>query len=295
MGNIMVPAQAFDDSVIESSNELANVYSDADMHLSIANTVRNHLVNGQDIREIAFHNLTLSKKKNIIDLGCGFGFFTEGLKGKVHRNAKVAGVDRHSRNRQLYINVCKDSGLKGTFFSDGISKINSFENNTFDLAICSYALYFFPNYIEQIANIIKEDGIFVVITHSQPHMKEFTLYVKNIFNEKGFDVPERLPYEELIDNFSNENGKELLSQWFNNVESKKVKSSLLFKYNDYLDFEKYVRFKCSFFIPGKECKHELLTGILLESVKNEMKKKGEVKISKEDIIFICSDPIIKVT
>jgi len=291
----MVPTQNSENPAKNNSNKLAEVYGDADLHLSIANIIQKHLLNGTDIRELAFQNLDFSDKKKIIYLGCGFGFFTRGLKGKVQSDAEIIGMDRHSRNKQLYLNACKEAGLNGTFLSDGISKIKSYEDNIFDLSICSYALYFFPDYIEQIARILKNDGTFAVITHSQPHMKEFTSYVKNIFNEKGFDVPERLPYEELIDNFSNENGKELLSRWFKNVESKKVKSSLLFKYNAYKDFEKYLRFKCSFFIPVKECKQELLTGILLESVKNDLKKKGELKISKEDIIFVCTEPIINVT
>lgn len=278
---------------IENSNGLALVFSDAKLHLSIANIIRKHLVKGQDIREIAIHNLDLSKKKNIIDLGCGFGFFTKGLKGKVHPNAILTGIDRHSRNEQLYLDACKEIGLMGSFYSEGISKINSFVYNSFDLAICSYALYFFPKYIEQISHVLKKDGIFVVITHSQPHMIEFTSYVKKILKDAGIDVVDRLPYEELIDNFSNENGKELLSRWFKNVISKKVKRSLLFKYEDYANFEKYFKFKRSFFIAGNEVEQEFLTTLILNKLKQDLKKQGELIISKEDIIFVCKEPKFK--
>jgi len=218
------------------------------------------------------------------------GFLPGGLKGKVQKDAEITGVDRHSRNKQLYLNACTDISLKGNFLSEGISTIKSFGKNTFDLAICSYALYFFPDYIEQISRVLKNDGTFVVITHSQPHMAEFTSYVKNILKLEGFDVLNFLPYEDLINNFSNENGRKLLSPWFGNVVSKKVKSSLLFKYNDYVDFEKYFRFKRSFFIPGKEDEKEFLTGLILEKVKNDLEKKGELKISKEDMIFVCTKP-----
>jgi ubiquinone/menaquinone biosynthesis C-methylase UbiE len=275
----------------KNSNSLAEVFSNVDLHLSIAKIINKHLINGEDIRELALNNLLLSKKKNIIDLGCGFGFFTRGLKGKVHKNAEITGVDRHSRNKQHYLNACTEACLKGNFLSDSISVIKSFEKNTFDLAICSYALYFFPEYIEHISRSLKKDGTFVVITHAQPHMKEFTSYVKNILEGEGIDAPSSLPYEVLIDNFSNENGFDLLSDWFKNVESIKVKSSLVFNFEDYVDFAKYIRFKRSFFIPGREYEQELLISILLDKIKSDLKKKGELKISKEDIIFVCTEPI----
>jgi len=99
----------------QNSNGLAQVFGDANLHLSIANIIQKHLCNGKDIREVALNVLDLSKKKNIIDLGCGFGFFTRGLIGKVHHNAKITGIDRHSRNKQLYLSACKYSGLKGSF------------------------------------------------------------------------------------------------------------------------------------------------------------------------------------
>jgi len=125
-------------------------------------------------------------------------------------------------------------------------------------------------------------------------MKEFTSYVKELLKDEGLNVLDLLPYEVLIDNFSNENGKELLSPWFKNVISKKVKSSLLFKFDDFLDFEKYFEFKRSFFIPGEAAEMESLSGILLDKVKHDLQRLGELKISKEDIFFVCTKPFHKV-
>lgn len=272
------------------AKKLAQVFNDVDSHVFLAKLIQSHLVEKMDIRELALKGLDFSGVHEMIDLGCGFGFFTKGLKNHVSNETKITGVDFHSKYKQHYLNACKEVGLYGNFLPDGISILKSIEANTFDLALCSYALYFFPDYIDQIARIIKHDGTFVAITHSAPHMIEFTSYVKKTLKNSGFNITDPLPYEELIAQFSNENGKEMLLPWFRNVECKEIKSSLLFRNEDFPDFEKYIRFKQSFFIPGNNHEAELLTEILLEKIKFDLQNSGEMKISKEDIIFICTGP-----
>lgn len=272
-------------------NNLGNVFCDINTHLEVAGIIRKHLTNPLDIREVALSGLDLGKVKKIVDLGCGFGFFTRGLKGKVKKDAEILGIDRHLKCEQHYLNACLETGLKGRFVSNDISEIKSFKRKSVDLVICSYALYFFPEYIKQISRILKDDGYFVAITHSYPHMLELTRYVKKIFKRIGFKTYEKLPYEELIEGFSDENGKELLSAWFGEITRKKITNSLLFKHDDYNHFEKYFRFKKSFFISGNNADQDKLTEIILEKVKKDMKKQGELKISKEDVIFICKQSL----
>ena len=277
----------YDRSGNKVQKDLGNVFCDIESHLEVASIIRKHLTNPLDIREIALNGIDLSKVKKIVDLGCGFGFFTRGLKGKVNKGTEILGIDRHLKCEQHYLNSCLETGLKGRFTSNGISELNSFKKKSVDLVICSYALYFFPHYIKQISKILKDDAYFIVITHSYPHMVEFTNYVKNIFKEVGIEPIVKLPYEELIEGFSDENGKELLSASFGNISNKKITSSLLFKYEDYTFFEKYFKFKKSFFIPDNNIDQDRLTEIILDSLKKDMKKNGELKISKEDMIFIC--------
>lgn len=268
-------------------DELGDVFNDTDSFLAVAKIIQEHLTNKQDIRNIALERLDLSQAKKIIDLGCGFGFFTQGLNGKVHPDAEITGIDRHPKYKQLFLQSCAEAGLRGYFYSKGISFIESFNDCSFDLVICSYALYFFPEYIKQISRLLKKDGVFIVITHSFPHMKEFTSYIKKILHDKGIDFNKRLPYETLIKKFSNENGMELLSPWFHNITGTDIKSTFLFKYNDCESFEKYFRFKRSFFIPGEKSDEDSLANTIFEKVKNDMKKSGELRISKNDVIFTC--------
>ncbi len=272
----------------ELNKTLAEVFRDANSLMVVAQIIKKHLTNKFDIRNIALDGLDLSKVRKIIDLGCGCGFFTHGLKNRVHKDAEITGIDRHSKCKHLYLQACDEVDIKGKFLGRGISEIEKIKNNTIDLIICSYALYYFPDYIKHISRILKEDGFFVTITHSSPHMKEFTDYVKNILRIKGIDFHKRLPYESLIENFSNTNGKMLLSPWFEVVTSREYKGTLVFNQNEFCHFEKYFNFKHSFFIPGNDMNQEMLTEIVLEKVQQDLKNFGQLKITKDDTIFICS-------
>jgi len=272
----------------ELSETLAEVFRDANSLMLVAGIIQKHLTNKSDIRNIALDGLDLNNARKIIDLGCGCGFFTRGLKGRIHKDVEIIGIDRHPKCKQLYLHACEIIGTKGSFLGDGISVIEEIEDNSVDIIICSYALYFFPDYINHISRILKDDGFFVTITHSRPHMKEFTDYVKNILRENEIDFHDGLPYESLIENFSNVNGKELLSTWFEEVKAMDYRGTLVFNHNEFDHFEKYFNFKHSFFIPGNDMEQEELTKIILEKVKIDIEKKGQLKITKDDTIFVCS-------
>lgn len=266
---------------------LAEVFNDTESHLKVAKIICDHLVNFQDIRSMALKKVDFSNVHNILDLGCGFGYFTRGLKGKVQSNTIITGIDCHLKNKELYLNACSETGIQGNFISKGISYIKSIDSNSIDLILCSYALYFFPEYIEEIARVLKDNGTFVVITHSQPHMKEFTQYVKEILFNEGIECREPLPYESLIKGFSNENGEELLSAGFINVRSINYIGRLVFDSNDVESFKSYFKFKRSFFIPCKETDIDDMSAIIMERMKNDLKRFKKFEISKNDVIFVC--------
>lgn len=273
--------------------DLAKVFNDTESHLEVAKIICDHLVNFQDIRSIALEKVDFANVRSILDLGCGFGHFTRGLKNKVNSEAVITGIDCHSKYEQLYLQACADTGIKGSFNSEGISVIKSFNSNSVDLIICSYALYFFPEYIKQISRILKNDGCFVVITHAQPHMKEFTQYVKDILYNEGFDCREPLPYESLIESFSNKNGEALLSTEFTDIYSINYKGQLLFDYKDIESFRAYFKFKRSFFIPCKETDIGDMSAIILSRINTDLKRFKKFEISKNDTIFVCQGTLNK--
>ena len=81
---------------------LAEVFRDAKKHQEVAGIISEYLQNKDDIRSMALNDLELSESKNILDLGCGFGFFTQALKGRVHPDAKITGIDRYPEYEWFY-------------------------------------------------------------------------------------------------------------------------------------------------------------------------------------------------
>ena len=65
------------------------------------------------------------------------------------------------------------------------SRIKKYPARSFDLIICSYALYFFAGMIPEISRILKRDGIFITITHSQCDMQELVDITKKIMKRNN--------------------------------------------------------------------------------------------------------------
>jgi ubiquinone/menaquinone biosynthesis C-methylase UbiE len=275
----------------QTDNKLAEVFKDAATHQAVARIIINHLSNETDVRETALNGLDISACRKILDLGCGFGFFSRAMKNRVHPDAEITGIDRHFQYKSPYMMSCKGTGLKCKFIDQGISALDTLPDKSFDLIICSYALYFFPDAITEIARVLKDDSFFVTITHAKPHMQEFTAYVRSILHKAGIDPGKRLPYESLIDNFSSINGMAKLRDGFCNVKQKPYKSDLIFNKKDYQDFVIYFNFKNSFFLPHNDVDQEEWTSIILNHVKTDLERKGTLKITKDDIIFICTTPV----
>ena len=272
--------------ISKNVNKLANDFADVVAHKIVANIISTHSTNQHDIRKVALEGLNLKSGKEILDLGCGFGFFTKALKGKVHPEALATGIDLCNEYKQFYIDSCKASGLEGKFINSGKFVLSKINNNFFDIILCSYSLYFFPEIIPQISRILKKNGVFIAITHSKPHLTELTSYVKKMLIKNDFNPGLNLPYEKLINNFSNENGYQLLSPWFKKIRKIEFENSLVFSDKDFSDFIKYFRKKHSFFIPDEA--GEEVINIIINQVKKDISIKKKFEITKNDIIFICS-------
>jgi hypothetical protein len=123
-------------------------------------------------------------------------------------------------------------------------------------------------------------------------MREFTSYIKHILDLQGIQAQEKaLPYELLIKNFSNENGVRMLSPWFGKIITREISGALLFRNGDIHDFERYFMRKRSFFVPGSGKEQEENARRVLDFIKKDFKVKKELRIGKEDVIYICSEPL----
>ena len=271
---------------------MAAVFADTLMHKTITEIIQVHSSNKIDVRDFALEGLPLKSSKTILDLGCGFGFFTRSLKGKIRPGAKILGIDRIPGYRPLFLDSCESVNLKGDFKGTGATSLFALPSDSVDLVICSYALYFFPDIIPEISRILKPSGLFICITHSNNHANECIHLVREIFVVLNIPAPTQLPYQELMNRFDNRNGFDLLSPWYADVIQKKYSSSLLFEEPDFNNLQLYFKFKKPYYIPNNL--NLDTTNRILEKAIDKLKtvlQAGIIfRITKDDTIFICSKP-----
>jgi ubiquinone/menaquinone biosynthesis C-methylase UbiE len=275
-----------------ANSKVIKVYTDIYAHRLMADLIRKHSTNKQDVREIAVSGLEISQCKEILDLGCGYGFFTEMMKEKVHRNAVVTGVDLVSGYERPFLEKCTNAGFEGKFLSGNASLINKFPTGKFDLILCSYALYFFPELISTISRIMTESGIFIVITHDRNNMKEMVSVTKDILGMHNMLMKVReLPLERILNEFSSENGLNMLAPWFAQVKTVDYFNTLVFLPEDRKEITEYFLFKSPFLLSETDADMKwVLKSLSIQFQKASFLKDG-FTISKNDRIFICSLPL----
>ncbi|MBN1365463.1 MAG: class I SAM-dependent methyltransferase [Syntrophaceae bacterium] len=268
--------------------KIRKVFRDVQKHLAIAQLIQRFSTNKEDIRKTALMQVDLSNCHNVLELGCAFGAFTEALKDKLPPDAKITGIDIIPEYRPFYLDACRRAGYEGLFSSSGIDKIKKYPSGSFDLVICSYALYFFPNMISEIARILKTDGVFITITHSKKDMREMVEIVKKILKQNNpRENVQSLPLEIIFDQFSAENGKELLRPSFSRIKGIDFKNTLVFQPQELDRFLDYFQFKKSFFLMGPDAHNKTIINQLLHELQDTALKKNSVIMCKDDKIFIC--------
>ena len=272
--------------------KIRKVFRDVQKHLAIAQLIRKFSTNKEDIRKIALNLVDLSNCLNILELGCAFDAFTEALKDKLHPEAIITGIDIIPEYKPFFLEACKRAGYSGFFSSSGIDKIKKFPAGSFDLVICSYALYFFADMIPGIARVLKKDGFFITITHSQSDMREIVVIVKNILQQnKSLNEKQSLPIEIIFEQFSAENGEKLLHPFFGRIKAIDFKNTLVFQPQEIDHFLDYFQFKKSFFLSGTDAHNKTIINQLMRKLQNSAMKKNLVTMCKDDKIFICSHPV----
>jgi len=274
---------------IEETNVI-EVFANANAHRLAADIVKRHSTNPQDIRLLALKKLDLTAFRNLLDLGCGFGFFTEALQGRVHSEAKIEGIDFVKEYEPFYLETCRKAGLKGSFRALKVSSLKEYPKRSFDLILCSYALYFFPEIIPDISRILKEGGFFVAITHRQKSIGELIAAIKKILEANRSGERKKLPIEEIIGRFCSENGASLLAPWFGKIEAVEYPNSLVFHREEVLALVEYFRFKGPFFLTGTGAEAETVSRLLAAHLQKSLTTDSPYVLSKDDTIIICSRP-----
>jgi len=271
--------------------QVAEVFIGVEAHQETASLIRSHSTNQRDIREEALANLDLQHCRRILDLGCGFGFFAETLRNKVPPTAHITGLDMIPAYEPLFLEVCKRVGVQGRFLALPVSYIHSLPEGSWDLVICSYALYFFPEIIPRVAQLLTPAGLFVTITHARDNMGELIAAARTSLRKIGFlSDREHLPIEEIIGRFCAENGHELLSPWFARIDAADYPNTLIFKPEEVSLLLSYFHFKSPFFLTGIDRDRDGILSAITDHLTDVSQSQQGFTISKDDRIFICRQP-----
>lgn len=110
----------------------------------------------------SFFGKNVSKKSNILDLGCGYGSFLYFLESYQYKN--VSGVDISSEE----LGVCRNFFKSYTFYQEDIFEFMHRTKEKFDVIYLSHVLEHIKKdklfeFLEGIKNILKDDGYFVIV------------------------------------------------------------------------------------------------------------------------------------
>jgi ubiquinone/menaquinone biosynthesis C-methylase UbiE len=272
--------------------KIRKVFRDVQKHLAIAQLIRRFSTNKDDIRKTALNQADLSNCQNVLELGCAFGAFTEALKDKLHPEAKITGIDIIPEYKPFFLEACRRAGYSGNFSSSGIDRIKKYPAGSFDLVICSYALYFFPDMIPEIARVLKKERFFIAITHSHKDMREMVGIVKKILKQDNLLAEDQsLPIEIIFEQFSAENGSRLLHPFFGKISAIDFKNTLVFQPQEIEHFMDYFQFKKSFFLTGTDFHNKTIINQLFNELQDSAMKNNFVTMCKDDKIFICYRPL----
>lgn len=274
--------------------KVRQVFCDVRKHRQIEQQIRRFSSNKEDIHIIALQKVDAFRCRRVLDMGCAFGAFTETLKGRLHPSAHVTGLDIVPEYKSFFLETCAHAGYSGEFSSEGAQQISKFAAESFDLIICSYALYFFVDIIPDIARILKPDGVFIAITHSRRNMQELISASKSLLIKNKmlpFDV--LLPAEVLTQQFSAENGRLLLSPHFRQIEQIDFYNNLILQRQEIEFLTDYCKFKKPFFLTDTSIFPQDFIDQLREELSNRASGQKKLTLCKDDEIFICSQPTKK--
>jgi SAM-dependent methyltransferase len=250
-------------------------------HEAASNIIRRHSTNPSDVREQALGSHDLAHVRNVLDLGCGFGYMVEEIARRSHPDAVITGVDAHASNWRPFVRRVQQAGRIAHFRRMRILSHLPWDDGSFDLVVCSYSLYFFVEVVPEIARVLKDDGRLVALTHSEESVRDMMVLA-------GVD-DDRSALLRLIRRFSAESGEDVLSSHFSAVERTDYPNTLRFEHGELDDLLAYLRFKFRFISDWPESEPELHR-LHETEIEERFGASGPVELQKDDAAFWAEVP-----
>jgi SAM-dependent methyltransferase len=256
-------------------------YEDPAVHRRVSELIRKHSSNPEDVRRATLDKLDLAGATDVLDLGCGFGFWAQELAGRVAPGALFTGMDACDRDEAPYRSCIEAAGRRARFICTNLVSHLPFDDDSFDLVIAAYSLYFFVHILPEAARVLRPGGRLLAVTHSESSFV-------NLLETLGF-APASSPLIRRIREFSAENGEEQLSRSFERVERVDYLNSLHFSDSEHDDYLEYLHFKLPLLQPGAHYESGL-TPELMERAGEALSKAGRIHVRKDDVLFHCGGP-----
>ncbi|MFH2072425.1 MAG: class I SAM-dependent methyltransferase [Actinomycetota bacterium] len=257
-------------------------YTEPAVHEAISHIIRRYSTNRSDVRHEALQGIDLTGVARLLDLGCGFGFMVDALADALPPDSEIVGVDVHPTNREVFLTRAEAAAGSARFVCRRLDSHLDFPRRSFDAVIASYSLYYFPGVIPEVARVLKPDGLFLSLTHSE---SQFECLLEAI----GF-APRQSEFRSVLLEFSAENGGAKLAEHFATVESRPYHNRLVFCPEDLDDFLALLRFKLPSLIPAQTFDPDRATQ-LLERARDLLMSSDHVIIEKDDTVFISKEPL----
>ncbi len=281
--------------IIYSPDEIVQTYEKVHELLITRYIIKAYSTNKSDIRRKALEGVNLHESKRVIELGCGYGFFIEKMKGLLHENAVIVGIDMVEKNREPFLHSVASIGYRGEFIAGNADVIESMEESSSDCIVASYSLYFFPHLIPKISRLLTANGIFIAITHSRKTLCEVIEIIDECMELHGIGEPGGSAIGKLFTTFPLEEGIEILKPHFRKVERIDYRNSMIFPIEKLHDLFFYLRQKQNLIYRDATTMDTEMMMRVTKSVEKKIVEysniKGAFSLNKDDAVFRCYLPV----
>ncbi len=276
---------------IYSSDDITHTYEQVHDLLITRYIIKTYSTNNDDIRDIAIRGVNFKGMKRMLELGCGYGFFIEKMKGLLNDEAIIIGIDMVENNREPFLHSVASIEYRGEFIAGNVEIIKKMKSSSFDCVVASYSLYFFPQLINEIARIMSPQGIFIVITHSRNTLGEAIRIINHCMLEHGIGEPGGTAIGKLFTAFPVELGLSALEPYFTRVERIDYINSMVFPNDSMRDLLFYLHQKRNLIyrkIINQEPETvEKVSQCIEKNIMKYTHDHGEFVLNKDDAVFRC--------
>lgn len=265
-------------SLVQLSNEETNIIEQYKNAKNLNDRISLHekySTNKQGWFNWLFYQIDFSRVNRLLELGCG--------NGKLWQENRI-----DLRNREIFLSDISEGMVDevrnklGSDFNCIVADAEKipFKDSYFDTIIANHVLFYLNDLnlgLKEIDRVLKSDGILYCSTYGKNHMKEITEIVQS------FDSRINLSNHSLYDIFGLENGEDILSRYFSNIQRMDYQDSL-----EITESKPLIDYIMS--CHGNQ--NEILGPRLnefKEYIEELLKNNGKIVVTKQAGLFVCKN------